>query len=43
MKTIVVEAKYAALAQTGWHVTRAEVERDAKDLFGGTCHQFCQS
>ena len=26
--------KYSALAETGWQVTRAEIERDVKDLFG---------
>src|ERR1035437_550173 len=35
--------KYAALAQTGWQATRAEIERDVKDLFGGAFDRFCQS
>jgi hypothetical protein len=35
--------KYAALAQTGWQATRAEIERDVKDLFGGAFTRFCQS
>jgi hypothetical protein len=35
--------KYAALAQTGWQVSRAEVERDVKDLFGGAFNRFCES
>jgi hypothetical protein len=33
--------KYAALAQTGWQVTRAEIERDVRDLFGGDFERFC--
>jgi hypothetical protein len=33
--------KYAALAQTGWQVTRAEIERDVQDLFGGAFERFC--
>jgi hypothetical protein len=37
---ILVE-KYADLAQTGWHVTREEVQRDVKDLFGGAFERFC--
>ena len=35
--------KYAALAQSGWQTTRAEVERDVKDLFGGAFEKFCAS
>jgi len=35
--------KYSDLAQTGWQVSRAEVERDVNDLFGGAFHRFCQS
>jgi hypothetical protein len=34
--------KYSDLAQTGWQVSRAEVERDVKDLFGGAFERFCQ-
>ena len=34
--------KYSALSQTGWHVTRPEIERDVQDLFGGAFEQFCQ-
>ncbi|HXS68143.1 MAG TPA: glucuronate isomerase, partial [Candidatus Polarisedimenticolia bacterium] len=33
--------KYADIAQTGWHVTREEVQRDVKDLFGGAFERFC--
>ena len=33
--------KYAALAQTGWQVTRAEIERDVRDLFGADFERFC--
>ncbi|PYJ02898.1 MAG: glucuronate isomerase [Verrucomicrobia bacterium] len=33
--------KYAALAQTGWHVSSTEIERDVKDLFGGAFERFC--
>jgi hypothetical protein len=35
--------KYADLAKTGWQATRAEIERDVKDLFGGAFTRFCQS
>ena len=35
--------KYSALAETGWQVSRGEVERDVKDLFGGAFDRFCQS
>jgi len=34
--------KYSALSQTGWHVTRPEIERDVQDLFGGAFERFCQ-
>jgi hypothetical protein len=34
--------KYSDLAQTGWQVSRAEVERDVKDLFGGAFERFCK-
>lgn len=33
--------KYTALEQTGWQVSRAEIERDVKDLFGGAFERFC--
>jgi hypothetical protein len=38
--SILVE-KYTELSQTGWQTTRAEVERDVKDLFGGAFERFC--
>ena len=38
----VLADKYSDLAQTGWQVSRAEVERDVKDLFGGAFERFCQ-
>src|SRR5205823_11286137 len=34
--------KYSALAQTGWQATRAEIERDVADLFGGAFERFCK-
>jgi hypothetical protein len=34
--------KYSALSQTGWQVTRPEIERDVQDLFGGAFERFCQ-
>lgn len=37
----VLADKYSALAQTGWQVSRAEIERDVKDLFGGAFERFC--
>jgi hypothetical protein len=33
--------KYADVAATGWTVTRSEVERDVRDLFGGAFEAFC--
>lgn len=33
--------KYADLAETGWQPSRAEVERDVKELFGGAFESFC--
>ncbi len=33
--------KYSALGQTGWQITRSEIERDVKDLFGGAFERFC--
>jgi hypothetical protein len=38
----VLVEKYSALAQTGWQVSRAEIERDVKDLFGGAFERFCK-
>ncbi len=34
--------KYTALAQTGWQISRAEIERDVQDLFGGAFESFCK-
>ena len=34
-------SKYSDLAQTGWKVSRTEVERDVRDLFGGAFERFC--
>jgi hypothetical protein len=33
--------KYSDLAQTGWLVSRAEIERDVEGLFGGAFERFC--
>jgi|SRR3984957_29333 len=38
---ILVE-KYTELGRSGWQTTRAEVERDVKDLFGGAFEKFCR-
>ncbi len=38
----VLADKYSALAQTGWHPSRAELERDVRDLFGGAFESFCR-
>jgi len=37
----VLTDKYADLAATGWEPTRAEIERDVQDLFGGAFDRFC--
>jgi hypothetical protein len=37
----VLADKYSALAQTGWVVSHAEIERDVKELFGGAFERFC--
>jgi len=34
---------YSALAQTGWQVTKEEIGRDVKELFGGTFEKFLKS
>ena len=39
--TQVLAEKYADLKQTGWSPSRAEIERDVKDLFGGAFERFC--
>lgn len=36
----VLADKHADLAATGWQVTKAEIERDAADLFGGSFRAF---
>lgn len=38
----VLMEKYSDLAATGWVVTKAEMERDVRDLFGGAFESFCQ-
>lgn len=40
--TDVLVEKYSDLADTGWTVTSAEIERDARDLFGGSFERFCR-
>jgi hypothetical protein len=37
----VLAEKYTDVAETGWTVTRSEVERDVQDLFGGAFERFC--
>ncbi len=37
----VLVEKYSDLAETGLRPTRAEIERDVKDLFGGAYERFC--
>jgi hypothetical protein len=37
----VLAARYAALAASGWAVTAAEMERDARALLGGDFRRFC--
>ena len=39
----VLAKKYDELAATGWEPTRAEIERDVRDLFGGAFEQFLKS
>jgi hypothetical protein len=36
----VLEEKYSDLSDTGWHVTRSEVERDVRALLGGAFESF---
>jgi hypothetical protein len=36
----VLGEKYAELAATGWEPTRAEIERDVRDLLGGGLEKF---
>ncbi len=40
--TDVLVEKYSDLAATGWTVTAEEIERDARNLFGGAFQQFCR-
>ena len=35
--------KYEDLAATGWEPTRAEIERDVRDLFGGALERFLKN
>jgi len=37
----VLTDKYADLAETGWDVTDADIQRDAQDLLGGAFARFC--
>jgi hypothetical protein len=37
----VLADKYSDLAQTGWQVSREEIECDVKQLFGGEFRRFC--
>ena len=38
----VLDEKYCDLADTGWHITRADIERDVQALFGGSFEAFLQ-
>jgi hypothetical protein len=43
-KRVIAEAlaeKFAGLAQAGWHASKAEIERDVAELFGGGFEKFC--
>jgi hypothetical protein len=33
--------KYSDLAETGWKISREEIQRDVRDLFGGAFEKFC--
>jgi hypothetical protein len=35
--------KYSDLLDTGWQTSRAEIERDVRDLFGGAFERFCKT
>ncbi|HZV34855.1 MAG TPA: glucuronate isomerase, partial [Verrucomicrobiae bacterium] len=37
----ILAAQYTQLAQSGWQTSRAEVERDVQQLFGGAFEKFC--
>ena len=39
----VLADKYEDLAATGWEPTRAEIERDVHNLFGGALERFIKS
>jgi hypothetical protein len=39
----VLADKYEDLTATGWEPTRAEIERDVRDLFGGALERFLKS
>jgi hypothetical protein len=39
----ILVGKYTDLAEAGWQTSRAEVERDVHDLFGGAFERFCNS
>jgi hypothetical protein len=39
----VLAEKYADLAATGWEPTRAEIERDVRDLLGGALERFLEN
>jgi len=39
----VLAEKYADLAATGWELTRAEIERDVRDLLGGALERFLEN
>jgi hypothetical protein len=38
----VLAEKYSDLAATGWKISKNEIERDVKDLFGGAFETFCR-
>lgn len=37
----VLTEKYSDLLETGWQLSRPEIERDVRDIFGGSFEQFC--
>jgi hypothetical protein len=37
----VLVEKYSDLQETGWKISRDEIERDVKNLFGGGFETFC--
>jgi hypothetical protein len=39
----VLVEKYNALTATGWQVSRREIERDVRDLFGAAFERFCHN